>query len=164
MSNTRIPLLWGYIEYGPNEVSIVSTVGDPPGLRLASPDGGLGKISFNRLRSDGVQEEIGILQGKMDERYRGDTASRAGELTLHLHDRYGLDDEAQRHVFTMRHDSVEFHVPANCSGGSSAPSTPSAIESPNGAFRVQLQDDGNLVLYDMRGAPRAIWASNTVGL
>ena len=108
----RIPLEWGYIEIGPNEISIVSTVEDPPGLRLAARKGGsLGKVSWNVERSDGRQEEIAQLQGKLDERYRHDPKALAGEVTWHVRKPYADGDSAMVLIETMRYDGVVFHVP-----------------------------------------------------
>lgn len=101
-----LDLSWGRVEIEGNEVSILSTVEDPPAVRLAALSGGsLGKWSFNRLRPDGQQEELVLLQGKVDER-TPDTLS--GELTLHIRaDDPTLSDDAQmRHVVTFRHDQI----------------------------------------------------------
>jgi hypothetical protein len=148
----RIELEWGYIEYGPNEVSIVSTVEDPPGLRLASAFGsGLGKISFNRLRPDGVQEEVALLQGK-------ENGNLGGELRLDLRAPNEDGDGAMKPIFNMYHDRIEFHVPLV--GQANQGDT---IISGNGRFMCGMQSDGNLVIYDLSTKPwSALWASNTV--
>lgn len=105
-----IVLPWGRIEFGNNEVSIISQVDDPPALRLASPGpgGSLGKISFNRLRPDGKQEELVLLQGKADHRYPG-----TGEVTIHVKgpSMIGAGDAAMVEVVVLRFDHVEFTVP-----------------------------------------------------
>ena len=103
----EIPMPWGHIEVDTNEVSIVcDQQADPPALRLAVKDGGsLGKLSFNRLRADGRQEEVALLQGKIDER---SPDSLGGELTLHLRrDDPALgDDQQMRLIWTCRHDAI----------------------------------------------------------
>ncbi len=155
----RINLEWGYIEYGPNELSIVSTVEDPPGLRLATLNGGsLGKLSFNRMRPDGVQEEIVLLQGKEDERYRGASPpAQAGEVTLHLRRPFADGDGAMVPIATLRYDGVTFHVPTT-SGGAAVPEF---LRSADGRFRCHMQGDGNLVVYDEETG-QAVWASGSV--
>lgn len=132
----------GYVEYGLNELSIVATVADPPAVRLAARSGGgLGKISFNRLRPDGLHEEVVLLQGKLDERTPN---MLAGEVTLHLR-RPGVDgDGAMVAVATLRHDGVTFHVPVN--GASSAAGGSSSIVSDDNHYVCQMQGDGNLVV------------------
>lgn len=112
-----IDMPWGRIEIDTNEVSIVSTVADPPKLRMAATAGlSLGAVSFNYLRPDGRQVEMLLIQGKQDERVRG-TSRPAGELTVHVNDGNGEDDANQRHVMTMRHDGVTFHIPILVAAG-----------------------------------------------
>lgn len=107
----RIDMAYGYIEYEGNEVTVVSTIDDPPKIRVASPKFGrsvaLGAVSFNRLREDGKQEEMVLIQGKQDERTRH-TNSYSGELTIHIrNDEPGLtDDEQMEKVLEARHDGV----------------------------------------------------------
>jgi hypothetical protein len=72
---------WGYIEFSNNEVSIISTVNDPPKVRMASAEGGsLGAVSFGVLRTDGRQEEVILIQGKRSEEHRHDPHNLSGEL------------------------------------------------------------------------------------
>ena len=104
----RILLPWGYIEASNNEVSIVSLVDDPPGLRLASVTGSLGKLSFNLLRADGVQEELVLIQGKQDRRFAN---AFGGEITIHLRQPFVDGDAAMTEVLTLRHDLIILHVP-----------------------------------------------------
>lgn len=101
-----VPMPWGRVELDTNEVSIISTQPDPPALRFAVAEGGsLGKLSFNRLRPDGRQEECVLLQGKIDERAPD---SLSGELTLHIRrDEPGLSDDASmRRIVTFRNDQI----------------------------------------------------------
>ena len=84
----KIDLGYGYIEYGGNEITIASTIDDPPKIRLATPKFGdsvsLGAVTFSRLRPDGEQEEMLIIQGTQDERYRNNPVDYSGELTIHI--------------------------------------------------------------------------------
>lgn len=87
----RWPTPWGYVEVDTNEATIASTVEDPPKARLCSTSGlGLGALSMGRLRPDGRQEEMVLIQGKQDEATRdlpaGDPRTFSGELTFHLRD------------------------------------------------------------------------------
>lgn len=120
---------------GLNEMSIVSTVEDPPKLRQAAPwpSLGLGCISFNRLGSDGKrQEEMILIQGKQDERYRGDKDNFTGEITIHIRNGRVEDaDKAMIHVATLRHDGCWFLGLGAVTGGGDAPvPTPSPAPSP----------------------------------
>jgi hypothetical protein len=71
----RIDMEYGFVEFAGNEQTIASTIDDPPKVRLAAPRFGrsvtVGGLTFSRLRSDGKQEELVIIQGKQDERVRG---------------------------------------------------------------------------------------------
>lgn len=111
MSNPdRINLDWGYIEFSNNEVSVVSTVDDPPKIRCASALGlSLGALSFGRLRSDGRINEMVLVQGKQDERTRhldpSNPLTLAAEITIHINN--GGDQDANMvRVLEMRHDTV----------------------------------------------------------
>lgn len=60
----------GYVgTYDDNEVEIVSTMADPPKLRLAVDAGkvesNLGAVSFNLRRPDGRHEEYGLVMGRL---------------------------------------------------------------------------------------------------
>lgn len=61
--------------YDDNEVEIVSTIKDPPKVRLAvdadKVESNLGAVSFNLRRSDGRHEEYGLVMGRL-------TADRSG--------------------------------------------------------------------------------------
>lgn len=109
----RIEMPWGYVdigsESGKNEMLIVSTVGDPPKIKFASPEGiSLGAFSFGRLRTDGshIIDEMVLFQGKQDERTRDDPNNQAAEFTLHLNDGSNTGDAAMVPVIQARHDGV----------------------------------------------------------
>ena len=106
---------WGYVVFETNELSIVSTVEDPPKVRFASPAGlSLGAFSFNRLRSDGRQQEMILFQGKQDERSRhfppSDPRTYAGEFTLHINNG-GDQDGNMKRILEARSDGIHFDVP-----------------------------------------------------
>lgn len=103
----RIYLLWGYIEFGNNEISVVSVVGDPPKIRQAAALGiSLGAMSWGRLRSDGQIEEMVLVQGKQDERTRDNPLDYSGEFTIHIRDGSIEGDAAMIPVVEARHDGI----------------------------------------------------------
>lgn len=115
MNTTRIPLDYGWIEYEGNEITIASTIEDPPKVRVASPLGlSLGCFTFSRLRPDGKQVEAVIFQGKQDERTRNlpldDPRRYAGEFTIHINDG-GQDDRNYKKVLEARSDGIQLYVP-----------------------------------------------------
>ena len=103
--NYHLPLPWGYIEAGTNEASIVSTVVDPPKIRLASKGPSWGALSFNWVRPDGRQVETILIQGKQDERARNlpesDWRRLASVFTIHINDGTGDHDGAMKLVFEL---------------------------------------------------------------
>lgn len=110
---------WGYVVFETNELSVISTVADPPKVRLASPEGlSIGAFSFNRM-VNGTQREMVLFQGKQDERTRhlppDDPRSWAGEFTIHVNNGGG-NDENMRRILEARHDGVVFDVPIRVQG------------------------------------------------
>ena len=162
MSDTgkRIELDWGYVLFGTNELTIVSTVDDPPKLRLASKTGSFGGISFNKLRDTGIQEEHVLIQGGLNE----DT-SRGGEIKVHLHNGQSGNDEDMVPVFRMTAQGAEFKVPLT------APNLPvqpamlirAELTDQEARYKCIMQGDGNLVIYRVDREPWvALWQSGTV--
>ena len=110
---------WGYVVFDTNELSIISTIADPPKVRMASPaneDGGLslGAFSWNVLRADGRQVETILFQGERDERFRhlpiSDPRALASEFTIHMN-RGGQADADMVRILEARHDGIRFDVP-----------------------------------------------------
>ena len=103
----RIRRPWGFIELTNNEVTVASTVDDPPALRLHALGHALGKVSFGRIRSDGSVDEYALVQGKKDERTREREDIHYGELTVHLKGplRSPTDDGMQPSILAL-HDYV----------------------------------------------------------
>lgn len=85
-----IKLPWGYAApYDDNEIQIVSTISDPPKIRLGVEAGkvesNLGAISFNIVRPDGRHEEMALVQGRL-------TADKqAGALYIAIRPRGGQE-------------------------------------------------------------------------
>lgn len=178
----RIDLPWGYIELQNNEVTLASTVEDPPKVRQASPAGGLGALSFNRLRLDGGQDELVLIQGKQREDFRADGEHNlSGELSLHLrnHRAPGDEDAQMLRALIVTSDAWEFYAGGrlvlrlDAAGAHPAlpvPTAPSsATQAPRivhegGQFVTIYQNDGHIVTYHTKGSPdestwRPIWSS-----
>lgn len=107
MADQIFPMPWGYVKLSNNEVEVVSTVGDPPKIRCAAPEGiSLGAMSFGRLRADGKINEMVLIQGKQDERTRSDPSNLAGEFTIHINDGKGTNGDGMVPVVEGRSDGV----------------------------------------------------------
>lgn len=146
-----IALPWGEIQLHNNEVHIVSSVDDPPGVsfKAPGPSRSLGKVSFKN--HSGV--EMVLIQGK--EREDG---IPGGEIYVGILDqRLGDGDHAMIEVATLKADGITFHVPINLSAQTDH------LQSGTGRFKLYTQSDGNLVLYDTSISPwEALWNSGTV--
>lgn len=114
--------------YNENEVALVSTIGDPSMLWIASASGlSLGSLTFGRARTDGSGhiDAMVLIQGKQDERTRDltGTAALVGEVTVHIRKGdtvLGNDDAEFVKVFELRHDGVWWIG----QDGTPAPTTP----------------------------------------
>lgn len=144
---------------GQNEVTLVDTTaeGDPVKFRGAARNGkGLVCYTANRERPSGVQDEVGMICGKIDERYPN---LLGGEWVFFTQNPFVAGDAGMKPAFTVRYDGVTFHVPVNISGSSGGDDK---LISSNGRFRLYTQCDGNVVLYDVSQPvwePR--WSSGT---
>lgn len=124
---------WGWIgTYDDNEIEIVSTIPDPPKVRLAvqadQVESNLGGVSFNVRRADGRHEEYGYVMGRL-------TADRqAGAVYIAL--RHPAEQQS-REVVYIDPSVALFRVPL---------SAPNMIQS---QFR---SDDGRYV-YNVQGDP-----------
>ena len=61
----------------------------------------------------------------------------------------------------FRAEEVEFKVPIKAPNLSAISGAQEMLRSTTGRFMLALQNDGNLVLYDMQTA-KPLWASGTV--
>ena len=144
---------WGWIgSYDDNEVEVVSTIPDPPKVRLAVAAGAvesnLGSVSFNLRRPDGRHEEYGYVMGRL-------TADKQeGALYIGLRPR---GEQSCREFFYIDPHQAIFRVPVVAPGGVAA--ARDVLISSDGRFRLIMQSDGNLVVY---AGDRPLWASNTV--
>lgn len=151
----------GYIGLDGNEFIVGSKIVDPPKVRLTSPanesGGGGGVLSANISRREGVacdghqQVEIGFLRFEQSEAVRGDPGNPRGEYNVLLNVG-GEDDAAMQRGLAYEADRVTQINPALAASLSSAMGgaggSPSRFVSPNGRWWMQMQDDGNFVIYD----------------
>jgi len=136
----------GRLELHGNELELYDTTGDDPvAIRLRSKNGGIGKVSFDTPDGRGGWTEVGYLFGKLDERGRRDPA-HAGKIEFEFWQSGSRDSDGGR-LFTVRHDGVRLEGPPS-----------SFLRSPNGRFDVEIQDDGNLVVYDEAQDHRPVWS------
>lgn len=146
----------GYLAFEGNELTVGSKIPDVPKVRVtapASPDGAAGgAFSANISRQadmvcDGHQQiEIGFIQIKQAESVRGDLFNPRGEYGLLLNVG-GEDDAAMQRGLALEADRILTVNPGLLAlfGGGEAPSR---FVSPNGRYWLQMQDDGQLVIYD----------------
>jgi hypothetical protein len=114
---------YGALYYRNGEVLTIAHTNDPTAYRGGIPDGATGgdtrslvRLAGDIIRSDRVHEEVGNIQIKLDERYPKEAL--AGEMTVLLRAPWYQDAEpGMRHVATLRHDYIEFHVPVRGIGG-----------------------------------------------
>lgn len=158
-------MLHGFFDaVGDNETSLVSTKNDPPkhrqGVQRPSGSGwgrSMGCHSWNWVRPDREEEEIALLQGKVEgsDEYPHDPDVRypfealAGELRLDLRAPGDASDHGMKPVFRMFHDHVRFAVPVSAPNfGAGVPDTSICrMWAPDGMTFTQQQSDGNFVSY-----------------
>ena len=152
---------------GDNETSLVSTKDDPPkhrqGLKWQEGWGrSLGAQSFNHVRPNGTEDEIVLIQGKMDDRFAFGPEA-AGEWRLDIKAPGPNVDANMRGVMNAFHDKIQFNVPISAPNLQGGGTVPNFMDSPNGCFRTQQQDDGNFVTYDKCRGPQwiAVWSAWT---
>jgi hypothetical protein len=152
----------GYIGLDGNEFIVGSKIADPPKVRLTSPTnefgGGGGVLSANISRREGVacdghqQVEIGFVRFEQSEAVRGEPGNPRGEFNVLLNVG-GEDDAAMQRGLAYEADRVTQINPALQASfaslmGSAAGGSSSRLVSPNGQWWLQIQDDGNFVVYD----------------
>jgi hypothetical protein len=140
----------GAVAISGNELTVDSSVNDPPAIRLGAPatQPSLGKISFDVL--DQSREEIVLIQGKQT-----DDGGRGGELYLGLKKPFtATSDAAMGTALTATwQDGFQFNLPISAPNLQRGDGTIVVgnwfIQSPNGRCRTYLLDDGNLVAYEV---------------
>lgn len=126
----------GILELRGNELVIIDkTTGDPIAIRGLSANGGIAKFSVCGL--DNV--EIGYLFFKRDER------PGMGHLPIFEFWTSGTRDRDSRKLLEIRSDAIVPYVPLMAPVD---PTPSSFLRSPNGRYEMEIQDDGNVVVYD----------------
>lgn len=136
---------WGYMNtFDDNEIEIVSTISDPPKVRLAIEDGriesNLGAMSFNIKRQDGRHEEYAIVMGRL----RADNRN-AGALYIGVR---GPDNQSCKEVLYIDNNQAIFRVPVISPNNNNSDGTVAMSE--NGKYWIVQQNDGNLCKYELR--------------
>ena len=140
----------GALAHGGNELTVDSAIDDPPAVRLGAPptQRSVGKISFDVLGPS--RDEVVLIQGKQTE-----DSGRGGEFYLGLKRPFtGTTDDAMVTALTATwEDGFRFRLPISAPNLQQGESTIVVgnwfIQSPNGACRTYLRDDGNLVAYEV---------------
>jgi len=145
----------GYVGLDGNELIVGSKVFDPPKVRVTCPanedGGGGGVLSANISRRAGVvcdghdQVEIGFARFEQSESVRGQPGNPRAEFAVNLNDGSGGADSSMCKPLAFECDRVtRDSIGVSGAGGGS----PSRFVSPNGRWWLQIQDDGQYVIYD----------------
>ncbi len=118
-----------------NELTVDSKIEDPSAVRLGAPAGSaLGKISGDVLVLGSRQEKTLII-------LKSDSV-RGGYYEFYCQRPNTNDDANMVRVMRLSLSGLELFVPIR-----------------QGQFALQLQDDGNFVVYDTSASPwRALWS------
>lgn len=147
----------GYIgTVGQNEVEIVSTVEDPPKLRLGAPVGpnsrSLGCISGDARNGEG-RVELTLMQFKQAE-----DGTKGGEFYLGLNRDDRSEDNSMVDVVTATvKDGFHFRVPVYAPNLTGSGAAGGRFYHEGGRFCTVYQADGHIVQYeiaDKDGNPR----------
>jgi hypothetical protein len=171
----------GLLAWVTNELRVYARNDDAAKFRVGGPGDHGGCLSFNKVWLDDQnrpinEEELGLIQIKVDERTRNDPNGARAELTIHLNDGQKRQPDSLVPVMLIRTDGWSFLVPNNPTpehppdnqGAIPMPTTTSSYDGAqfNGSgnkFLYARQQDGHDVLYrcNTTGAPEAaIWTSD----
>ncbi len=165
---------YGFEGFEANERTIGSKVDDPPKLRLTAPltdhGGGGGVVSFNASRQSGIpqlggqQTEMGMIRVEQAEDVRGQTGNPKAEISFMLNDGSGDGDAAMTKPLAFTCDGITRISPGLANSfralvGGGVSGGGSGLTSPQGRMTLQLQEDGNMVVYDTLLSPwKAVWS------
>lgn len=156
----------GFLVFDGNELTVGSKIGDPPKVRLTSPinadGGGGGVISYNASRQAGVvcdghqQTEMAMDRVEQAEDVRGQLGNFKAERNFMVSDASGDGADGMHKPLAFTCDAVT-HDTLGLAGGGGG--NPSRMADPNNRYWLQLQTDGQYVIYDAEdpGHPKAIF-------
>lgn len=155
---------YGFRGFEGNEETVGSKVDDPSKVRITSPitehGGGGGVVSFNWHKAmgqvvfGGGQTELAMLRVEQSEDVRGSMIPRA-EFNFLCNDGGDQDANMQKclaftwYGITRISPYIARDIRAIAAGAAFATEAPSRMASPDGRYWLQLQDDGNYVIYDV---------------
>jgi hypothetical protein len=162
--------LMGYFRsIPPNETTLVSEIDDPPKHRMGvkrlfqSWGRSLGAHSFNFVRESGIEEEVVLLQGKIDD--RSPLEHLGGEYRWDIKKPGDASDAGMIGVMNAFHDKIDFHVPIsapNLMGGAIVNN--GRVYSSNKQYCWNFQNDGHQVQYKIHDLEdettwKPVWSS-----
>ena len=152
----------GTLHHEGNAMLNDSKVDDPSEYRGGAPatQRSLVKISGDVVEGS-RREEVVLIQLKQTADHQ-----RGGEFYLGLKiPGAGTTDSAMFDALVASYqDGFHFNLPIYAPNLQATPVAPSFIQSPNGRFRTYIQDDGNLVTYEVMppgNSLRPVWSSMT---
>ena len=129
-------------------VTGLPTWDDPLKLRFGAFDPGhpdyLGVIGFDRL----VKDDTPDTPRRLEKGFIGFKLDPDPTIEIYLQERKDTtEDGTMRRVLRLTPTALELGVPIT---GATVPTggTSSFLRSPNGRYELELQDDGNVVIYD----------------
>lgn len=147
-----------------NEQTVGSKIDDPAKVRLTVPltehGGGGGVISFNASREFGKvqfganQLEMAMLRVEQAEDVRGHVGNLKAEFNFLVNDGLGSDDANMAKALAFTYYGITRISPylandiRNIAAGANQFFVPGRMVSPGGQYWLQLQSDGNYVIYD----------------
>jgi hypothetical protein len=148
---------YGHLQYDNGELQndakqTQDPTSDPVAYVVGSRYQSIGMFRSDHITPGGTRETLIVDLHKRDERFRQDMAYwTAGERTLHM--RAPGQRSADTLLRTERSDGVQYHVKlydayGNVIVGGGGGAVPSFLRSPNGRYEMEMQDDGNVVVYD----------------
>lgn len=155
----------GFLLFDGNELTVGSKIGDPPKLRLTSPinsdGGGGGCVSYNASRQAGVvcdghqQTELAMDRVEQAEAVRGQLGNYTAERNFLVSDASGDGADGMHKPLAFTYDEVTRDMLGLQVGGTAG----SNMRSPQGRMSMELQEDGNLVVYRTDVTPwKAVWS------
>ena len=152
----------GRLRHDGNAMLNDSKVDDPSEYRGGAPatQRSLVKISGDVVEGPHREEVVLIQLKQTGDRQRG------GEFYLGLKiPGTGTTDDAMFDALVATYrDGFHFNLPIYAPNLPDTSVTPSFVQSPNGRFRTYIQDDGNLVTYEVMqpgNRLRSVWSSMT---